>query len=332
HDSSGTYHIPPSLTEKSKNQNEINWVVETLKEIKQYPRITLRNFFNKILLFWGGYEIPNNVDFYLHTEYSSILRSGILSFRIIVALSFVGFIVTIKNLRKTWIVYSALLATFLPCIIFFVLGRLRFPALPFLMILASAGTVWCFMRLFQKNPFPLIIVFIYLICLKNFIWFPGEYTASSNSINNLGVAERSKKEYHKAGLLFIRAILADPYKIKPHINLALTYIAQGIYNEALKECFFVLSLNPEHKNANSLAGEILFHKRDFSESLAYFSKVAKLYPDDWAALYFCGLCNYNIGKEKAALEYLEKAFEQATGNSKKITQDAIKLIKKTNEK
>ncbi len=122
----------------------------------------------KFVAIWHWYEIPNNVNFYLYSEYAPVLCWMPLRFLAVAPLALVGMAVSWRRLASCWPLLLVLASGLLPLIVFGTLGRYRMPLVPVLAIFAAVGLVriaeWALARRLQaaglSAGFAVVLAFI----------------------------------------------------------------------------------------------------------------------------------------------------------------------------
>ncbi len=118
---------------------------ETWREIAADPGAWLRLLVRKTRLFWNAYELPDAEGFRVYRRESLLLRSDPVVFGVVAPLAAVGLLALARGGRRRR--RRALLPALLACTVwvavvaFFVFGRYRLAALPFLLPLAAAGVL-----------------------------------------------------------------------------------------------------------------------------------------------------------------------------------------------
>jgi tetratricopeptide (TPR) repeat protein len=118
---------------------------ETWREIAADPGAWLRLLVRKIRLFWNAYELPDAEGFRVYRRESLLLRCDPVVFGVVAPLAAVGLLALGRGgrLRRRRALLPALLAgtACAAVVAFFVFGRYRLAALPFLLPLAAAGVL-----------------------------------------------------------------------------------------------------------------------------------------------------------------------------------------------
>jgi len=115
------------------------WFLKGLEHFEKNPALFLTILWKKWVIFFDGYEIPDNYDYQAIRNFSWIRVEAFLSFPFLFALMLWGTLVPVrlkKNPEENWlwlwiVSYSA------SVILFFIYSRYRAPILPFCMVLAG---------------------------------------------------------------------------------------------------------------------------------------------------------------------------------------------------
>src|SRR5579864_6494744 len=118
---------------------------ETWREIAADPGAWLRLLGRKVRLFWNAYELPDAEGFRVYRRESLLLRCDPVVFGVVAPLAAVGLLALARGggPRRRRALLPALLAgtAGAAVVAFFVFGRYRLAALPFLLPLAAAGVL-----------------------------------------------------------------------------------------------------------------------------------------------------------------------------------------------
>jgi len=117
------------------------WFGEARDWIRSDPAGWLRLIWRKLRAYWGGFEIPDNLDYYLVRERAPVLRWPGLTFGLVAPFGLLGAGLALRE--RGW---PRLLAVVVLCyaasvIAFFVLARFRMAMMPALYVLAAHGAV-----------------------------------------------------------------------------------------------------------------------------------------------------------------------------------------------
>ena len=109
---------------------------------RREPAAFLELQFRKLLLFWDGREIPNNVSLYGEGRASTVLSSldwG--GFNLLIVFSVAGALLMLTRLRRgeggVWLLYGFVVVYWLSIAVFYILSRFRAPILPLAAVFAG---------------------------------------------------------------------------------------------------------------------------------------------------------------------------------------------------
>lgn len=144
----GWFHYPPRYKELqaqidqenlSPAQQSRRWYQETFSYIKSHPGNFISLVWRKFNLFWGRWEIPQNLNYsYLQARYP-FFRVPLPTFGIIAPLGLLGMIILWRSSPNPYHGLMMLFVAFYSgaIIIFLVVGRYRFPVVPLLILFAA---------------------------------------------------------------------------------------------------------------------------------------------------------------------------------------------------
>lgn len=138
---------------------------EALLFIKEQPADFLRLQWQKCLMFWRGYEIPNLMNYYFIRDHSPLLQFPLVNFVILAPLGFVGMILSVKHWQSRYLLYAFVAAQFLINVLFLTLDRYRIPVVPILSIFAAYTLRWCYRAAVERRIFSVIGIAAILVTL-----------------------------------------------------------------------------------------------------------------------------------------------------------------------
>ncbi|MEO0107803.1 MAG: glycosyltransferase family 39 protein, partial [candidate division WOR-3 bacterium] len=100
----------------------------------------------KTLLYFNGYEIPDNQDVYFFARYSWVQRLPLIGFGLVFGLALAGMVLLTRRLSR-WSLVVFYFGYAASVIAFFVFSRYRLPAVPALLPFAGGMLVWLWDRL-----------------------------------------------------------------------------------------------------------------------------------------------------------------------------------------
>ena len=117
------------------------WFGESRRCIREHPVDWLLLMGRKARSFWGAYEIPDSLDYYLYRETAPVLRLPIPGFGLLAPMGLLGAVLLLR--RRGWprllIVFAA--AYSITVIVFFVFSRFRMVIAPALYVFAAYAAV-----------------------------------------------------------------------------------------------------------------------------------------------------------------------------------------------
>ena len=289
------------------------WYQKALRFITSEPVSWLTLIVRKGVLFWSGYEIPLNFNYYFHQKYSFLLRIPFTQFYFFLPLAILGFIVGFSDWKKRWLIYSFILLYFLSVIIFFVCGRYRLIAIPFILLFASDGIYWLFdtfrkqkLRLFWVSLTALIGVLI----LNIFLTFEKiERSNFGNEYYNIALAKIYQEDFQNAIYWGELAAAAEPQNANIHYNLGIAYMKLQKNEEAIDAFKRTLAINPNEVSALRNIGGLFLMQGKTRESIPILEKAAQLDPSSINAYLNLGKAYYDSGDYEKAIEQWKKVLE-----------------------
>jgi len=91
----------------------------------------------KAALFWWGYEVPQNMNYYFIREFSPVLRLPVLAFWFVAPLSWLGLWWSRARWRELLPLHLAMLSCYVATFVFLITARYRIPIVPALMPFAA---------------------------------------------------------------------------------------------------------------------------------------------------------------------------------------------------
>ncbi len=127
----------------------------------------------KALYFWWGFEVPQNVNFYLFREYSSVLKLPLLPFWLLAPPAMAGIYLWTKSeyrRNKTLLIY--VLTYYASVVILYIISRFRLPSMAGLIPFSAFGIVKTaeFLRKKRLKPAGIVILFCMMSSALIFPW------------------------------------------------------------------------------------------------------------------------------------------------------------------
>jgi tetratricopeptide (TPR) repeat protein len=253
-DSTGTLSTPASMLKIAPDYYQmtpreragINWTGHAVKQIKADPVGYMGLLLRKSIMFWVGYEIPNNINYYLARQFSGILRLPLLPFWFIAPLSLVGIGVSLKQWSRQALLLLFIFFYTLSVILFFVLSRFRLPLVPFLLIFAGYFIVWFFEKLKARDLKKISLSLIPLLLIGSFTFISRSGYIRENDYANLAFAYKERGRCDLAVAEFKNALAVDGHYYPARKGLIDCFLASGETQHALEAGREAIRLEPNN--------------------------------------------------------------------------------------
>lgn len=103
-----------------------------------YPAL----LWNKTTAFFNAYEVPNNVNFYLHRSHLLSLKLGFVSMWFLAPAALLGLVLGIRRRRRLVVPYLLFFTLTASVIALYILGRFRVQVLPLMALFAALAVDW----------------------------------------------------------------------------------------------------------------------------------------------------------------------------------------------
>lgn len=98
---------------------------------------------SKTTAFFNGYEVPNNVNYYLHHSHLSTLKIGAVTWTLLSPLALFGLLVGLTRHRRRALVPALMLGAITASVVLlYILARFRLQAVPLVAVFAGIGIDW----------------------------------------------------------------------------------------------------------------------------------------------------------------------------------------------
>jgi Tfp pilus assembly protein PilF len=272
---------------------------------------------SKLRIFWGAYETPASLDFYLYRRHAPILRLPLPGFGLLGPFALLGCVLAWP--RRGWprLIVVISVATSLLVTMFFVLTRFRMVLMPALCVLAAFGAVELLTRirgsLSDGRRLPALVAVTLVATFGVLVNLPVQATTDS-------------WRYAIAGLLQLPRQLETT--ARAHWNLGVHYAARAnerpdpaalltLAEEQLRE-----ALHEDAQPGTYLElGKVLARSQRNEEALEVYRKVAELEPRNYRTQHVLGLLHRRVGDLEAA----ETAFRRALSIARQHTASIVQL-------
>ncbi|MCD6386505.1 glycosyltransferase family 39 protein [Candidatus Sumerlaeota bacterium] len=272
----GTIAYTPTyrkVQQKYHGAQEIPWLKELLIDIRNHPLLFIRNLLFKAFLFFNGYDIPDNVNFYLSRQLLPVLRFNPVHYHLIVSLGIIGFIFAlIKRVepQKVLILTGFLVFFALSIIVMFVVGRYRLSFLGAMIPFFAFFIMQLYTLLARRKALKLLLLCVCAGILYFALGFYPRQPIRYNDYQILGSAFNKKKDSASAEHYFILAFRANPYDLKSVYNLLYIYKNQHRKMDAERLINRLLQYYPDRKTILKIAISFFKEVGDEEKAMHYY--------------------------------------------------------------
>jgi tetratricopeptide (TPR) repeat protein len=266
----------------SPSQSTRFWINMTLKDILDDPRLYLTRQFRKFVHFFTDYEIHYIAS--AHKEYKKTLSFPFLRYGIIIALGFLGILLSFKKFKTVFLIYGAISVYLVSCTMFLVNARYRTPAVPYF-CLFTGYAIYCLQDMARKRQFKRLCICIIFLSV---FYFSTHASFKSAVLKHDRWQEATKihyemdgrpafkgRKYKDAVTALNKCIGILPNFYPAYILRGRSYAILGDYKKAEADFNHAIFLNPENPKGHKNIGFIylLQKKRDAAENA--FNKALK---------------------------------------------------------
>ncbi len=140
----------------------LNFVYPKLPPMPVLSTAFWKHQLRKAVLFWYGYEVPQNVNYYLFMKYSKILRLPLFPFWLIAPLGLTGIAIALFRHRGSPVLYIFIACHYVSVVLFFIISRFRLPIMTALIPFAAFSIMTFYGQLRHR---------LYKKCCLHFISF-----------------------------------------------------------------------------------------------------------------------------------------------------------------
>ena len=289
------------------------WTGRALEYIWTQPGDWLRLTARKVMLAWNASEVADTEDQLSHADWSIPLRlSGyVWHFGVLAPLAFAGIGLTWHRRAQLSLLYLMLVAYAASLVMFAVMGRYRYPLVPFLVLFSAAGVVaipralgtgWSRQTIWGGVATVAVLVFCNWPVLSM-----GEMRAVTAL--NLGTELQAQGKLDEAISQYRHALELTPDDALAHSNLGTALAAQGKFDEAIGHYERALTLAPEDADSYSNLGNTLVALDRTDEAIRRFRQALDIDPSSAEAHGGLGAALQSQGKVDEAITHLRRAIE-----------------------
>ncbi len=237
------------------------WMRKASDFIYNEPLKEVALLWQKLLLLWNAYEIPNNLNFYyIRSEFASILNIMFIGFWLVTPLAVLGIFCRWKQgLHSSDKLLVGFLITYMVSIMpFFITERYRLPMVPILIVYAAVCITSIFNLVKARAIKRMAWLGLGLIGVIIFVNWPRMRFDDTRMRVVIGsrFLERALEnprifggDIRKAIIELKWAVETDPLNAHAHYQLAKAYASFGYYSGAIQELNKTLEIDPQRESA-----------------------------------------------------------------------------------
>lgn len=285
------------------------WFAEAWRWVRAHPGDWVGLEWRKLRSYWGAYEIPDSLNYYLYSEYAPLLRLPLPGFGLVGPLGLAGAALALR--RRGWprllLIFTA--AYTLSTILFFVFSRFRMVGMPVLFVLASFAAVELVRRwraaLARREGFgPALAASALFLVFFVFVNVPVRAVADSRG-------------YRLASALGVPTQLETTGPA--HFNLGVVWAALAknaadpgpLLHQAEDELREAIRLDPRYSKFFVELGKVLAREERTAEAIETYQRAAVMEPQDWRIQHSLGLLYKRSADRAAAEAAFRRAFDLA---------------------
>ena len=232
----------------------------------------------KLYWFFNNYEYPSNVNYYLSSEFSPVLKNPSGSFSLLVALAVAGIFLTRKSYKNNLLIYLFLTALVLSVVIVYPVSRFRMPVVPFFMMFASYTIDYIYNSARKKKVLFSFLCIVAVAALVYILKVPGGdfYKIRPLDYNNMGIAygqNTRKLDLDKSAAYLLKAHNQTCLINKKRIE----GFSKNKDNGAAKDQFLVQTIPLQSlSDTYYLLAKAAFDKKDYDLAISYCKKSIKV--------------------------------------------------------
>ena len=238
----------------------------------------------KTSMVWNRYEVADVESPRVYAEYSWVLAGlrKVWHFGVLAPLAMVGIGLTRSRWRELWVFYALIAVMTASVALFYVLGRYRYPLVPFLIVFAAAGLVELG-RLTKARRWGAVALSVLAggAAAVAVNWpIHDERRLDALAYMNLGVSLAQQGEL-EAGIRWLRrAVEMHEGSPEAHFNLGQALALEGEDEAAIREYEAALTLDPSMAEGHFFAALALERVGRSAAALGHYRRVLASNPED----------------------------------------------------
>lgn len=324
-------------TEMTPGQRSRYWFGQGMAWIGSDPSGWLRLTGRKLRNYWGAYEIPDNLDYYLYRETAPVLRLPVPGFGLVAPFALLGAAFCWR--RRGW---PRLLLVFIgvysiSVILFFVFSRFRMPMMPALFVLSGHGAVGLLQR--GRRIVPALMLLLVALLAVNLpvravasswsykiadrLGLPTRLETSSPAHFNLGVAYAALARESDDAEMYLalaeaelrKALSEDQRFAQVHIELGKVLARQQRNAEAIDVYLAAAETEAGLYRVQHSLGLLYRRVGDLAAAETAFREALRIHPRHAVSATRLGEVLLARGREQAAAEAFRYALSIAPGDA-----------------
>ena len=280
------------------------WLDETFRTVASNPGAVTALWIKKAVLFWDGFEYPNNLSFAFLQQGSLILRLPSPGFGLLAPLALAGlFLLRREATRSVSFLGLFLLLYTLSVVPFFACDRYRLPAVPAILCLAAAVVVWSFRRVRARElraagrAAALVAALAVGVNVDLYGSRPDHVARDWVAV---GDAFRFADRCPQAVRAYRQASAEDPSDPDGHALAGVCLLRMGQRAEAEQSLSEALRLDPRYTRPRVFLARLLFEDGRMEEAVKHLRVLAERYPEQVDPRILLGQAYLRLGRPRDA--------------------------------
>ena len=218
----------------SVRQADRHWVMATVEFMADEPVTWLGIMVRKVHLYWNARELSNVHDYEFGRRINAVLGAPLVQFGWIAPWALVGMVLMCFLPRTVMVEAEAgrfvgvlTFATMLSVVLFFVVARYRIPAVPGLLLLATAAVRFAARLFAERHWRKALLLGVGLVLSTGLAWPVSVRKHFEDEYFKLGVGWHEEGNLPSAEHAYQQALQIDSGYLPAHNNLALLYERTG---------------------------------------------------------------------------------------------------------
>jgi len=272
------------------------WMHRAWDWARAHPGDFLRLQIKKLALFWDGYEIPNNDDYYYFSRLARVFHAHLLfDFGLLGPLAILGAVLGIARRRLPFAWIAVPLVLWFVIAAFFVCGRFRASTTPILAGWAGVGVAEL-AAYARAREFKALSLAVAVLALAAF------------AVN----ADFGKLRAHHS-------------TAESHLRLGIFYAANGVPTKAREEYELAVRENPTFADGWNNLGVLNAQEQQWSQARAAFEKALAIAPDHPKALGNLAALDFREGRHAEADSLARRALRAGGEEPETLYNAAVVL-------